>query len=169
MIFVTVGTHEQQFNRLIKKVDDLVSAGAITEEVIMQIGYSTYEPKNCKWDKLLPYEQMEKNVRDARIVITHGGPASFMMVLQEKKIPVVVPRQKQFEEHINDHQVEFVKTMSDRFKNIIPVFNIDELDDIVKNYLEYCHKMSSSGTISNNTVFNREFEKEIEKTFNGRK
>ena len=30
MIFVTVGTHEQTFNRLIKKVDDLI----IKEKVI---------------------------------------------------------------------------------------------------------------------------------------
>lgn len=35
MIFVTVGTHEQPFNRLIKKVDDLVADGAIQEKVVM--------------------------------------------------------------------------------------------------------------------------------------
>lgn len=165
MIFVTVGTHEQQFNRLIKKVDELVADGTITEEVIMQTGYSTYEPKNCKWDKLLPYDEMEKNVKEARIVITHGGPASFMMVLQEKKIPIVVPRQKQFEEHINNHQVEFVKTMSERFKNIIPVLDIEELGGIIRNYSEYCQKMSANGTISNNAVFNKEFEEIVKNLY----
>ena len=35
MIFVTVGTHEQPFNRLIKKIDDLVANGSIQEEVII--------------------------------------------------------------------------------------------------------------------------------------
>ena len=35
MIFVTVGTHEQQFNRLIEYVDCLKRDGIITEEVIM--------------------------------------------------------------------------------------------------------------------------------------
>ena len=48
MIFVTVGTHEQPFNRLIRKIDELKRDGIIKEEVIMQIGYSTYEPKYCK-------------------------------------------------------------------------------------------------------------------------
>ena len=72
MIFVTVGTHEQPFNRLIQKVDELKRDGVITEEVIMQTGFSTYEPKNCQWSKLIPYQQMVKNVADARIVITHG-------------------------------------------------------------------------------------------------
>ena len=81
MIFVTVGTHEQPFNRLIQKVDELKKDGVITEDVIIQTGFSTYEPKYCQWSKLIPYQQMIKNVADARIVITHGGPASFIMPL----------------------------------------------------------------------------------------
>lgn len=64
MIFVTVGTHEQPFNRLVKKIDELKRDGVITEEVIIQTGFSTYEPKYCKWSKLIPYQQMLKNVED---------------------------------------------------------------------------------------------------------
>ena len=45
MIFVTVGTHEQPFNRLIECVDNLKKDETITEEVVIQTGYSTYEPK----------------------------------------------------------------------------------------------------------------------------
>ena len=36
MIFVTVGTHEQQFNRLIEEIDRLKGNGIIKDEVIMQ-------------------------------------------------------------------------------------------------------------------------------------
>ena len=36
MIFVTVGTHEQPFNRLLEYVDKLKEQKVITEEVIMQ-------------------------------------------------------------------------------------------------------------------------------------
>ena len=96
MIFVTVGTHEQPFNRLIQKIDELKKDGIINEDVIIQTGFSTYEPKYCQWSKLIPYQQMVKNVADARIVITHGGPASFIMPLQIGKTPIVVPRQHQF-------------------------------------------------------------------------
>ena len=35
MIFVTVGTHEQPFNRLVQKVDDLKKNGIIQEDVII--------------------------------------------------------------------------------------------------------------------------------------
>lgn len=64
MIFVTVGTHEQPFNRLIQKIDELKKDGTIQDDVIIQTGFSTYEPKYCQWSKLIPYQQMVKNVAD---------------------------------------------------------------------------------------------------------
>ena len=96
MIFVTVGTHEQQFNRLVEKIDELKGMGLITDDVIIQTGYSTYEPKHCAWQRMFPYQQMLQYVSEARIVITHGGPSSFIMALQAGKTPIVVPRQKEF-------------------------------------------------------------------------
>lgn len=158
MIFVTVGTHEQPFNRLVQEIDNLKRDGIITEDVIIQTGYSTYEPKYCQWDKLIPYKQMIKNVEDARIVITHGGPASFIMPLQIGKTPIVVPRQKKFDEHVNDHQVEFARNVAERMGTIIPVENINELKDIILSYDNIVETMGH-GMNSNNVKFCNEFEK----------
>lgn len=158
MIFVTVGTHEQPFNRLIQKIDELKEDGTIQDSVIIQTGFSTYEPKYCQWSKLIPYQQMINNIANARIVITHGGPASFIMPLQMGKIPIVVPRQHQFNEHVNDHQVEFTRNVAQRMGTIIPVEIIKTLGDIINNYDEIvagmCHGISS-----NNAKFNEELEK----------
>lgn len=85
MIFVTVGTHEQQFNRLIKKVDELKRDGIIKEDVFMQTGFSTYEPQYCEAKKLLAYDEMNEMYEKANIIITHGGHASFMKALELKK------------------------------------------------------------------------------------
>lgn len=158
MIFVTVGTHEQPFNRLVKAIDKLKKDGVITEDVIMQTGYSTYEPKYCKWDKLIPYDEMVKNVENARIVITHGGPASFIMPLQIGKTPIVVPRQKKFDEHVNDHQVEFARNVAERMGTIIPVEDINKLGEIITNYDQIVANMGQ-GMISNNKLFCEELEK----------
>jgi UDP-N-acetylglucosamine transferase subunit ALG13 len=157
MIFVTVGTHEQPFNRLVKAIDKLKKDGVITEDVIMQTGYSTYEPKYCKWDKLIPYDQMVKNVEDARIVITHGGPASFIMPLQIGKTPIVVPRQKRFNEHVNNHQVEFAKNVAERMGTIIPVEDINKLEEVIENYEQIVADMGHSMS-SNNQKFCQELE-----------
>lgn len=161
MIFVTVGTHEQPFDRLVKKVDDLKKDGIIKEEVFIQTGFSTYEPKYCQWSKLIPYQQMVKNVAEARIVITHGGPASFIMPLQIGKTPVVVPRQHQFDEHVNDHQVEFARNVAQRMGTIITVENIETLGDIIMNYDQIIDGMNHEMN-SNNAKFNEELEKLVE-------
>ena len=162
MIFVTVGTHEQQFNRLIKAIDDLCKNKIINEEVFIQTGYSDYEPKYCKWSKLIPYNEMISKIEEARIVITHGGPASFIMPLQKGKIPIVVPRQLKFKEHVNNHQLEFAKIVEEKMQNIICVENIEDIDSIIKNYNEECLKKNSK-IILNNKKFNEEFSKLIEK------
>lgn len=165
MIFVTVGTHEQPFNRLIEAVDQLKGSGAIHEDVIMQTGFSTYEPKYCEWHKLLPYAQMKEKVAEARIVITHGGPASFIMPLQIGKIPIVVPRQLQFNEHVNNHQVDFAKAVADRMGNIIPVYDVARLGDTIQQYDEVAGAMQNNGLNTNNSQFNAALEKIVEKMF----
>lgn len=157
MIFVTVGTHEQPFNRLVKKMDELKKDGIIQDEVFIQTGFSTYEPEYCEWSKLIPYDQMVENVKNARIVITHGGPASFIMPLQIGKTPIVVPRQHQFNEHVNDHQVEFARNVAERMGTIIPVEDIETLGEIITNYDEIVAGMRH-GMNSNNQKFNDELE-----------
>ena len=164
MIFVTVGTHEQQFNRLIKFIDEFKLNNKIKDEIIIQSGYSTYYPQYCKSNNLFSYDDMVKYVNEARIVITHGGPASFIMAIQNGKIPVVVPRKKIFGEHVNDHQVDFVKLVYERQRNIIPVFDIEQISDIVINYDDIISNMSSLQT-SNNMQFNKEFSLIINSIF----
>lgn len=164
MIFVTVGTHEQGFERLIKKVDDLVKDGKIKEDVVMQIGFTQYKPKYCKWQKLFPYSEMKEIVQKARIVITHGGPASFIMVLQEGKTPIVVPRMAKYNEHVNDHQVDFSLAVNERYKNLIVVEDIENLGSIISDYNNLVKNMNS-GTLSNNAVFNKKFKKIVDGLF----
>lgn len=134
MIFVTVGTHEQPFNRLIKAIDNMKQRIVITEDVIIQTGFSTYEPNYCEWKKLYPYKDMLRLVDSARIVITHGGPSSFIIPLQVGKVPIVVPRQDEFDEHVNNHQVAFCREVAKRQGNIIEVEDMEELEHTIVNY-----------------------------------
>ena len=161
MIFVTVGTHEQQFNRLLKEIDRLVEKKVIKEEVFIQTGYSDYEPKYCKWSKLIPYKEMEQKVKEARIVITHGGPASFIAPLQIGKTPIVVPRQFEFDEHVNNHQLEFANQVEKRMGTIITINDIKKLEDAIKNY-DKIIKEKSKNNSSNNKDFCKKFEKIVE-------
>lgn len=164
MIFVTVGTHEQQFDRLIKKMDELKEQGIIQESVFIQSGYCTYEPKFCEWKQWLPYKEMQEKIQAAHIVLTHGGPSSFISVLQEGKIPIVVPRRTELGEHVNNHQVNFVRKVYERQKNIILVEDVEELSEIIEHYDEIVAGMPKE-LKSNNSEFNRKLEIIVDKLF----
>lgn len=168
MIFVTVGTHEQPFNRLIETVDNLKKDGVITEEIIIQTGYSTYGPKYCKWKKLFPYQEMLQLVDKARIVITHGGPSSFIMPLQVGKIPIVVPRRHEFDEHVNNHQVAFAKNVANRLGTIIVVDDMDKLGVTIMKYTKIVAGMKN-GLKTNNSRFNKKLSEIVDEMFEGNK
>ncbi len=168
MIFVTVGTHEQPFNRLIKAIDDMKGKGCITTRVIMQTGFSTYEPRFCQWESLFPYKEMERYMIDARIIITHGGPSSFIAPLQMGKIPIVVPRQKKFREHVDDHQVKFANAVAGRQGNIIVVNDIEQLERTILDYDDIAAEMSLK-IKSNNGRFCSEFEEIVNGMFDKKK
>ena len=152
MIFVTVGTHEQPFDRLLKCIDQMVEYGKIKEDVIVQKGYTDFELKHCKEYKLIGYDEMQKYIQEARMVITHGGPASFIAPLSIGKIPIVVPRKKEYNEHVNNHQLDFAKQVEKRMKNIIVAEDEEELEDAIINYDDKIKKLNSN-MISNNKKF----------------
>lgn len=164
MIFVTVGTHEQPFDRLVRQMDTLVEQGVISEPVMIQTGYSTYEPRHCQYSKLLSYADMQKYTREARIIITHGGPSSFLAALQVGKIPIVVPRKKDMGEHVNDHQVEFSNAVAKARSNIIVVEDMASLGQTILNYETIAENLSA-GEYENNTKFCTEFRALVEKLF----
>ena len=159
MIFVTVGTHEQQFNRLIKKIDQLKKGGHIKDDVFIQTGFSDYIPESCDWKKFLSYEEMIQKTKDAKIVITHGGPSSFILPLQYGKTPIVVPRMKKYDEHVNDHQVEFCRKYNSLNNNIIVVVNVDELNSELFSIVE---KKTLINSNSNTLIFCKRLSKVLE-------
>lgn len=160
MIFVTVGTHEQPFDRLLKCIDKMVENKEISEKVIVQKGYTDFELKFCESYKLIGYEEMQNYIREARIVVTHGGPASFIAPITIGKIPIVVPRQKVFNEHVNDHQLDFAIQIEKKMKNIIVAKNDEEIIDSIINYDKKVKELSKT-LKSNNSEFIKLLENEI--------
>ena len=161
MIFVTVGTHEQQFDRLIRQIDLLKESNLIKEDVFIQTGYSDYKPRFCEYKDMIGYEEMDSYVKKANIVITHGGPGSIMLPFKYGKVPIVVPRQVDFEEHVDNHQKIFAEFLENRNK-IIAVYDIENLYEYISNYDKYSKNNSTEYECINNTKdFVNKFEKLI--------
>lgn len=104
MIFVTIGTQQQSFDRLFDYINNLDTS----EKIIVQKGKNNYKlNENIISYDFLSYEDMEKNFKKARIIITHGGGGTIFKALKLNKKVIVVPRLAKYKEHINNHQLEF--------------------------------------------------------------
>lgn len=112
MIFVTVGTEKFSFHRLVRAADELARARAFgEEELFMQIGSSSYEPGAAAFARYLPFDEMRERISAARVVVSHAGAGSSLLCLQCGRRPIIVPRLKAFDEHVDDHQLPFAERL----------------------------------------------------------
>lgn len=151
LIFVTVGTHEQGMDRLLIELDRLLENKLITHEIIAQIGYSEYKPKNYKYQDLINYDELDELVDKADIIITHGGPGSIFHAIQYDKVPIVVPRNPIYNEHVDDHQILFSRRLENNNK-VISVYDISKLENTIKNYHILREKCIMSSDSSNDFI-----------------
>lgn len=129
MIFVTVGTHEDPFDRLVRAAEAL----AAREEVVLQKGTSTVPTPQCRASASLSPEAMADAFSRARIVVGHGGPSTLLEAGAHGHVPILVPRSARFGEHVDDHQVAFARRIADR---VHVVFDPEDLVDEVGRHAE---------------------------------
>lgn len=126
MIFLTVGTWRVGYNRLIKAVDELVSHGVITEEVIAQIGYSSYKPKQMETIEFCPPNEFRELICKARLVISHAGMGTIIEAVHLNKPLIAVPRRRLLGEVGNDHQLNTARHLESEGK-ILVAYDVSEL------------------------------------------
>jgi UDP-N-acetylglucosamine transferase subunit ALG13 len=108
MIFVTVGTNEAPFDRLLEAVRSLPA----TEEIVVQHGSSAVRPENAvRCPDFLLFDALVDEMRAARVVVTHAGIGSIMTALSCGKRPVVVPRLERYGEAVDDHQLPVARRL----------------------------------------------------------
>jgi UDP-N-acetylglucosamine transferase subunit ALG13 len=106
--FVTVGADDTPFDRLLHAVREL---GSAPEPLVVQRGPSQVETPGATCVDFMSFGDLCRNVRDAQIVITHGGVGSIAVALRHGKRPIVVPRRRRFGEAVDDHQVAFARRL----------------------------------------------------------
>lgn len=132
LILVLLGTHELQFTRLLKMVEDCIDRGIIKEKVIAQVGNTKYESDKMEIIKYLGYSEMESLIADADFILTHGGTGSIVTSLRYQKKVVAIPRLKKYNEHNDDHQGEILNVLQEEGHIVV----YEEHDDLGKRILE---------------------------------
>ncbi|MCR4335289.1 MAG: hypothetical protein NUV57_02010 [archaeon] len=146
LIFVTLGTHPQHFDRLLKKVDALVEQGKIKNKVFCQTGYSTYKPKS-EYIKFLTLDEFNKKLSQASIVITHAGEGNIGLCKNLGKKMIVIPRRKEFGEHTNDHQLELAEVVEQKKLGLV-AWNVNELGEKLSELEKFVPKKVARGKIN---------------------
>ncbi len=104
MIFVTVGTHHQGFDRLVQAADEL--AAELDEQVVIQRGVTETIPQHARHFDFCTMQEMADWISQARLVVAQAGAGTIITALQQDKPLVVTPRLTAYGENYTDHQIE---------------------------------------------------------------
>ena len=113
MIFVTLGTQDKDFSRLLKAIDEEIKRGNIKEKVVVQAGYTKYSSDNMVIFDLIPTDEFNELIEKSSVIITHGGVGNILSAIKNNKPIIAAARLKRFKEHTNDHQKQIIKEFSD--------------------------------------------------------
>lgn len=131
MIFISTGSRKFQFDRLIKKVDELAGEGIVTEEVFAQIAETKYIPKNIQYKKYLSPEEFKRYQTDADLIISHAGTGALIGALKLGKQLIAVPRLAKYNEHSDDHQLQVAEAL-EKEGYLRIVVDMDKLGEVIE-------------------------------------
>lgn len=110
-VLVTLGTIPFPFTRLVRSVNRITPPGC---EVRWQFGATMPDGTASEGQSYMSASTMAEEMRHADAVIAHAGIGSAMACLDAGKVPILIPREKRYGEHVDDHQREIAEVLSDR-------------------------------------------------------
>jgi len=145
MIFVTVGSQDKKFLRLIKEVDRLVKEKVIVDEVIVQAGPTKLDTNDIKIIDYLDLNEFKSYMENSDFVISHGGVGSILDALKFGKKVIAVPRNPKYDEIANDHQKQIIEKFS-KSGYIIGCKDVKDLESALKKVKDFKFEKYQSNT-----------------------
>jgi len=98
----------------------------------------------------IPLAKMNTLLNEADLIITHGGVGSITSALKLGKKVIAVSRLKEFNEHVNNHQIQIIDAF-DANGYLKGTHNVDDLEEILKTISSFKPKkfISNTGNILN--------------------
>ena len=149
MIFVTLGTNDKSFKRLLDAFEKEIELGNIKDKVIVQSGFTKYNSKRMKVIDLMSMFEFNKYIKECDLLVTHGGVGTILDGLKLGKRIIAFPRLSKYKEHVNDHQIEIINEFfKEGYILTGEVKNLKEVIDSSKAFIPRPYK-------SNNAKFNK--------------
>ena len=145
MILVTLGTNDKSFVRLIQKIEELKIQGIISEDIVVQAGFTKYESDYMQIFDLIPMDEFNELLKNCNLLITHGGVGTITAGLNNGKKVIAVPRLEKYKEHVNDHQLQIIENFAES-GYILAAYEVDDLRDTLSKLPEFEPKHYASNT-----------------------
>jgi UDP-N-acetylglucosamine transferase subunit ALG13 len=131
-ILVTVGTHPQAFDRLLKKAASWAAQSC--HEWIVQFGASDIRIPGARQQAYYTPEKMAGFLKEVDLVLSHLG-CGIAREVQEAAVPTLfMCRWKKNGEHIDDHQEELREALKNR-PGLVFIDEGNDLEEISKDLL----------------------------------
>lgn len=111
VVAVFVGTDHHPFDRLVSSVDDWLETTDLDARVVIQHG-SSAPPREAEGVPIVAHDEVARIMRDAEVVVCHGGPATIADARAAGKKPMVMPRDPGRGEHVDNHQMLFAARLA---------------------------------------------------------
>lgn len=142
MIYVTIGTLDYGFERLMKGLEQLPSD--LRSQIVAQIGKNR-SPQGVRTIPFCSRAESIDYIKEADLVITHGGSTVMEALIEGKRI-VAVPRMKKHGEALNDHQVDLCVKLSER-NLLFTVLDMTKLEYSIREALSSVPPKLESGRL----------------------
>jgi UDP-N-acetylglucosamine--N-acetylmuramyl-(pentapeptide) pyrophosphoryl-undecaprenol N-acetylglucosamine transferase len=124
-VVVTLGTIQPyQFRRLVARLARLLPSGA---DVMWQTGATDVAGLGVDGRVTVPAPELEEAMLQADLVVAHAGTGTALTAFELGRYPVLVPRRRAFNEHIDDHQVETARMLAGR--GLATYAEVEDLDE----------------------------------------
>jgi putative flippase GtrA/UDP-N-acetylglucosamine transferase subunit ALG13 len=145
MILITLGTQDKPFTRLLENVEKEIEKGNITDEVVVQAGYTKFDSKYMKIFDLVDRDEFQNLINSCDLLITHGGVGSILTGIKRGKPVIAAARLKKYKEHTNDHQKQIIKEFSDA-GYILELRDFNKLGKMIEKAKSFKAKKFESNT-----------------------
>lgn len=145
MIFVTLGTQDKSFTRLLEAIDREIEKGNIKDKVIVQAGLTKYSSPNMEILDLVSEDEFDKLIDQCDLLITHGGAGSILSGIKKNKKIIAAARLAKYKEHTNDHQKQIIKEFSNK-GYILELRDFNSLGKLIEKSKSFKPKKFTSNT-----------------------
>lgn len=125
-VLATVGTDHHPFDRFVEWIDAW-HADHDDVEVFVQYGTCKRRPTS-PGEQWIEGHELASMMHRADAIVCHGGPSTIIEARSTGTVPIVIPRNPAFGEHVDGHQMRFADFMSTE-QNILLARNQTDLSD----------------------------------------